>query len=207
MRKYLLLMIGGFSLLSAGCGPMNVAPLSTYTITNWPKKTSYARHASSRQILLVTQPVASSGYASSRMIYVLVPYQLKAFADHAWVAPPAQLLQPLLINSLRRAGYFKAVVGTLASGIPNYQLNTRLMMLQQEFLQPMSQVRLIMDATLIKVSSGRVIANRVFEEDVPADSSPYGGVLATNAAADHMATRITKFVMRHLGARRLHRLG
>ncbi|PIZ03763.1 MAG: hypothetical protein COY58_07980 [Gammaproteobacteria bacterium CG_4_10_14_0_8_um_filter_38_16] len=182
-----------------GCdlSPIKVASESSYTMTQWPKKITISKKSVSRSTILVSTPVASPGYRSSRMIYVLIPYQLKAFANHRWVAPPSELLLPLLADQLREAHYFKAVVTSPFSGSASYQLNTQLLTLQQEFLQPQSHIRLTMEATLIHLSNGHVVASRVFQIVIPAlQNNPYGGVLAANIAANQMMHQIVKFVVK-----------
>ncbi|EKD91769.1 MAG: hypothetical protein ACD_29C00390G0002 [uncultured bacterium] len=130
------------------------------------------------------------------MIYVTVPYKLKPYANNRWVAPPADLLLPLLTQSLRSIGYFRAVVTSPFSGMTTYQLNTRLLMLQQEFLQPISQVRFILEVTLMQSLTGKIISNRVFSIVVSApNNNPYGGVLATNQAANALSKQIAQFVV------------
>jgi len=191
---------------SCSFSPIKTAPLSTYTITHWPKKTVVSQKTISARSILVTTPVASPGYNSSRMIYVMIPYQLKSFGDHRWVAPPAELLLPLMANRLRATGYFHAVVTSPFSGGANYQLNMQLLTLQQEFLQPTSKVRLTIEATLLNMTTGHVIASRVFESVVSApENNPYSGVLATNIAAHNVLNQIARFVVKNVRKSSLRR--
>jgi len=174
-----------------------MTPESHYTITNWPKKTDVTEQSVSQHTILVMSPIASPGYQSSKMIYVMIPYQLKSFADHRWVAPPAELLLPLIANRLRAENYFKAVVTSPFSGSVTYQLNTQLLTLQQEFLQPESRVRLTIQATLVQVLTGKVIATRVFQAVIPASGNdPYDGVIAANKAAHVVLNEMAQFVVR-----------
>lgn len=198
MIKKLIILILSTLFLSGCLSPIKTTEESTYTLTSYPSNT-VAKKANAHGTLLVTTPTASPGYQSSDMIYVMIPYQLKSFADHAWVAPPSQLLLPLLTEKLRRTGNFRAVVSPPFSGLSTYQLNTRLLTLQQEFLQPQSVVRLVMSATLINARTGRVMGNRIFTAIVPAmGNNPYGGVLATNKAAHQVINQIAVFVARRL---------
>jgi cholesterol transport system auxiliary component len=184
------------TVLLSGClSPIKTAPLSTYTITNW-KQVPAPAHAVSRKTVVVMTPIASPGYRTADMIYVMIPFELRSFANNRWVAPPAELLLPLLENRIRRTGYFHAVVSAPFTGVANYQLNTRLLVLQQEFLQPQSAVRLKMQATIVSIATGRVIASRDFQAVVPADqNNPYGGVLAANKAAHGVMAQIARFVV------------
>lgn len=185
-------------LSSCSLSPIKTAPMSTYTISDW-KNLSMPVRSMSHKTLLITMPVAAPGYASSKMIYVMIPFELRAFGDHQWVASPAELLLPLMANRIRTTGYFHAVVTTPFSGVANYQLNTRLLMLQQEFLQPQSKVRLAMQATLLNFATGRVIASREFQAVVPASANnPYAGVIATNQAARTVMNQIAYFVVNNI---------
>lgn len=196
LKKIIVLLLFAFSL--SGClSPIKTPEESSYTLTSYT--THHATHTKkthTQKILLITTPTASPGYGSSDMIYVMIPYQLKSFADHRWVAPPSELLLPLLTEKMHRTGLFKAVVTPPFTGAATYQLSTQLLMLQQEFLQPQSEVRLVMSATLIKIASGRVVGNRIFSVLVPAEgNNPYGGVLATNKAAHRIINQIAQFVV------------
>lgn len=202
MRQLLLFFsVVLFISVLSGCSimrPMRVTPSSSYTLAAWPKNPVIPKQSITKTTLLVAEPTASPGYQSSRMIYVLVPYELKTFSDHRWVAPPAELLLPLMADRLRVAGYFQSVVTAPFSGNATYQLNTQLLILQQEFLQPDSVIRMRVEVTLISVLTGRVLANRVFEAVVPANGNdPYSGVLATNKAAHQIVDQIAAFVVKH----------
>lgn len=198
MRRIILLILS--TLLLAGClSPIKTPPQSLYTLVSYPLTTDAVKKTTRHATLLLTTPMASPGYQTSDMIYVHVPYQLNAFSDHHWVAPPADLLLPLLIEKLRVTGNFSAVVSTPFSGNATYQLNTQLLMLQQEFLQPQSEVRLVMSATLMNIATGRIIGNRIFTVLVPASANnPYAGVLATNQAAHQIVAQIARFVRHHV---------
>lgn len=195
MRKIAILIL---VIAVGGCSfsPIKVAPESNYTITQWPQENVVCGKSTSSKTILITTPVASPGYESPNMIYVMVPYQLRSFANHHWVASPAQLLLPLLANHVRARGYFKGVVTSPFSGGTTYQLNTQLLVLQQEFLQPQSVVRLTMQAALMNGVTGKMIASRVFEAVIPAkNNNPYGGVLATNKAANQVLTQIANWTI------------
>ena len=195
MRKLIIFALTAFL---SGCSfsPVKVAPELSYTITQWPEESAVKKQSISNKTILITTPVAAPGYESPSMIYVMVPYQLRSYANHHWVSSPAQLLLPLLANHVRARGYFKGVVTSPFAGGTTYQLSTQLLVLQQEFLQPESVVRLTMQATLMDGVTGKMMASRVFEAVVPAKSNnPYGGVLATNKAANQVLMQIARWVV------------
>ena len=131
--KYGLLLI--VSCCLAGClQPIAMPALSTYSLGNVsPVKMAKAK---THLILLVTQPVANSGFASASMIYLNVPFDLKTFANNQWVAPPGHMLLPLMTQAIVARHYFHTVVSAPYSGLANYRLDTRLVALQQEFFAP-----------------------------------------------------------------------
>lgn len=188
----------------SSCGlftPVKLKPQSLYTITRL-HFVSTPSHPATHKTLLVSLPIASSGYESSRMIYIDKSYQLKSFSDNKWVAPPAQMLLSLLTQQLRSEGYFKAVVLPPFAGSVNYHLDTQLFILQQEFLTSASFVRLVMQATLVSNTTNQVVASRDFQVMVGAPgNNPYSGVKAANKAARIMSLRISRFVVQSLRGR------
>lgn len=192
-------LISGILLL-AGCSlsPINSAPVKEYAFINMKPRIT-AQRAKTTKSLLVLAPVASPGYNSSNMVYVMIPYDLQTYAYNRWVAPPAQMLLPILAQRIRNRHYFKAVVTAPFSGQSNYVLDTRLLILQQEFLRPTSQVRLLMQATLVNNTNNRVVASRRFQVVVDAPgNNPYSCVLAANQAVNVISKQIARFVIRSL---------
>ncbi len=199
MVKTSVLLI--LSLLLTACAltsPVKLPRVSAYTITNM-KLASTPLRSKTHSTLLVSLPIASPGYQSSSMIYINVPYKLKSFANNRWIAPPAEMLAPLLAQELRSKGYFRAVVMPPFSGIANYRLSTRLLILRQEFFRPTSVVRIVMRASLVNNATNRVMASRRFQVIVSApENNPYSGVLATNKAAGILSKRIGRFVIQSM---------
>lgn len=197
MKGWRLLVVLGSSIFFVACGPIATAPVSSYTLTSLQTAHTPARTITHLS-LLVSTPVASPGYQTSAMIYMITPYELKSFADNRWVAPPGQMLLPLFVQSIRNTGYFSAVVSPPFSGLTRYHLDTQLLKLQQEFLLPTSVVRFSVQASLVSSRTSLVVASRLFEVVVPTQTNnPYGGVLAANQAAAIVSDRIAKFCMRY----------
>lgn len=188
------------ALFLVGCSltsPVKMPRMSSYTISS--PFISIPKNSKTRLAILVSMPVASSGYQSSNMVYVDRPYKLKSFANNRWVSAPTEILLPLLAQRLRSYGYFKAVVTPPFAGVTNYRLDTQLLILQQEFLQPTSLVRLVMQVTLVNNTINRVVASRHFQVMVRAPgNNPYSGVLATNKASNVMSKRISTFVIQSI---------
>ena len=124
------------------------------------------------------------------------PYELNAYANSRWVAPPAEMLMPLFFQALQRTNYFYAVVSPPFAGVTQLRLDTQLLKLQQEFLLPTSQVRLIIQVALVNNVTNQIVGSKQFVVVIPAiENNAYGGVLATNKAAVIVSARIAEFVV------------
>ncbi len=185
------LLLGGCSLFS----PVET-PNKTYLLNPSMGKVRFAH--SKDGVILISTPTANPGYDTENMVYTKTRYELKHFAEHSWVAPPTQMLAPLLVQSLQQSGCFKTAAMAPYSGETNYVLNTQLVTLQQEFQDEGSDVRLVMEATLVDNLSHEIIAHRRFQAVVPAcQNTPYAGVIAANQAVANVLTQIVRFTCTH----------
>jgi len=190
----LLLMV--FNLVA--CSPIKLPSVSYYTLGSASGLADAStRGASTKKTLLLNDIVASSGYTTNKMLYANIPYKLKAFADNAWVAPPATMLLPMLANRIRQTHYFSAVVTSPYVGAADYVLSARLLVLQQEFLRPVSRVRMVLSVTVLNSRTHRVVGNRIFQSVAMAPrNNPYSGVLAANKDAQQIAFQVARYVKR-----------
>jgi cholesterol transport system auxiliary component len=146
--------------------------------------------------LFVANTTAQPGYDTDQMIYLQCAYELKAFSRNRWVAPPNEMVNPLIAQSLRNTCYFKAVVTAPFAGQSHYRLETKLVKLQQEFFCCPSLVRMVIQATLIETCCREVIGQKVFEVVMVAPKrNPYGGVIAANQATEILLRDIANFVV------------
>lgn len=192
-----LSFVFSLSLLLFGCSlsPIPQQPVKRYTIAPMHYALLKKRVASSATVL-VGRIAANPGYDSTKMIYVNVPFRLRAYANNMWVAPPAQLLHLVLVNALREQHFFHAVVSPPFIGATTYSVAVRLLDIQQEFLQPSSNVHLALQVEVMRVQDNRVLAQHVFQIAVPAlGNDPYSGVLAINKAAQQLTQQIAKYVV------------
>lgn len=187
------------SSLLVGCGltkPVKLAEERTYTLSNLTSISKVSHGKVNGGILLVNLPIASAGYDSNRLVYEPLPFDLRYFANHRWAAPPAQMILPLLAQGLRHKSYFKAVVMSPYTGISDYHLDSRLLMLKQSFLKPTSVVVLVLQEALINDETHRVVATRRFVARVKSPGNdPYSGVVAANAAVGQLISEISSWAV------------
>lgn len=192
-----LSLLLGFLLLS-GCGSFGPLPAednTRYTITESGNiiPTTDKTTAS----LYVAPTLSAPGYGSSDMLYVDKQYTLKHFNKNRWVAAPAQLMTPLIAQAMQKNQHFQAVISGASNVNTNWQLDTQLLILQQEFINTHnSQIKLSMRAQLVNVKTQRVIATKQIDVLEPAPTAdPNGGAVAANHAVAQALTELSAFVV------------
>lgn len=181
----------------AACSPVKIPVTNQYQLSAYSgKKFSKMKRPIS---LWVTVPEAVAGYQTEQMIYMDKPYQLSAFVKNAWANPPADMIYPLMIQSLQETNFFHAVMSSVYSQGADYRLDTQLLKLQQNFLKRPSVLELSVKVVLTRVENNQVLASKIIQEEVrcPANT-PYGGVMAANQATRQLTAHVDSFVIEHL---------
>nr|WP_058441129.1 ABC-type transport auxiliary lipoprotein family protein [Legionella brunensis] len=179
-----------------GC---SVKPLVTdqYKLGAFSKQ-QLSKQPSSHSIFVNT-PDAVAGYQGEEMLYTDKAYELTPFVHSTWVDQPAEMLLPLLVQSLQRSGYFRVVASSPGAEIAEYRLDTQLIELQQNFLTKPSKIKFVIKVVLVQVEDNHVVASRIFSHLVPCPAdTPYGGVIAANRATELFTAELTKFVVRQI---------
>lgn len=149
-------------------------------------------------VLFIADPSAASGFNTNKMAYIEEPYRLRYFTLNRWVDNPSNMLKPLMVNALQNTQHFRAVVSSPYSGSANYRLDTQILRLQQNFMEPQSIEQLTVQVQLSEYTTQRIIAVKQFLlcENAPADT-PYGGVIAANLAVKMYLEELAVFVVQH----------
>ncbi|RUR19237.1 hypothetical protein ELY21_04995 [Legionella sp. km535] len=193
--RILSIFILSFGLIS--CSPVKTPVTSEYQLSSFSAKQWVAkpRHVS----ILVTAPDAVAGFQTEQMMYVKKPYQLEAFVKNAWTSPPADMLFPLLVQSLQRTGYFYAVTSSPYSEEADYRLDTQLLTLDQNFLKKTSVLEFDVKVVLTRTSDNKVIGSRIISQHIPClADTPYAGVVAANKASLQFTAQAVDFVISHI---------
>jgi cholesterol transport system auxiliary component len=138
----------------------------------------------SAPVLVVALPRPMPGHEGSLMLYQRHPQEVEAYTESEWVAPPAQMLAPLLVRALQQTGAYSAVL-LAPSGLAGAQrLECEFVALQQLFGSGPSRVRLSLRAVILESATRQVRAWQDFEQSVPAatDDAAGGAAAATLAA-------------------------
>lgn len=150
---------------------------------------------SHKATIFISQPDAVSGYNTEQMLYVKKPYKVTPFSKNAWVGSPADMLFPLIVQSLQASRFFAAISSAPNGDKADYRLDTQLISLQQNFLVQPSRLDMVIKATLSDIDQNRVVGSHIFNlsESCPIDS-PYGGVIAANHATKRFTNQMVRFV-------------
>jgi cholesterol transport system auxiliary component len=183
-------------LVLVGCSPVKTPVTNEYQLSSYSTKQFVSKPKTIT--LLVTAPEAVSGYQTVEMRYINKPFQLESFTKNAWTSPPADMLYPLLVQSLQRTGYFHAVASTPTAGA-DYRLDTQLLTLDQNFLKKPSVLEFSVKIVLIHIDDNKVVASRIISQQIACPmETPYGGVIAANQASQQFTGAAAEFVISHL---------
>lgn len=197
MNKSIKLMLAGATSLLLACSPIKPTVTNQYKLDSYSEKRLAGKFTS--QSILITPPEAVTGYQTEQMLYIRKHFELSSFAQNSWIGPPADMLFPLIVQSVQRSGFFRAVSSSPGQEQTDYRLDTQLIELQQDFLKTPSEIKLTVKIVLTNVHDGRVVASRVIQQRVKCPfESPYGGVLAANLATRQFTADLAHFVVTHV---------
>lgn len=190
LELLLMAMLSGCTLT-----PDTPPTLHTYLLAPRLSQHQQANSPSTELTLLVSAPQAAAGYNTRQMAYTRKPYELEYFSRNEWVAPPARMLEPLLVSALDASGHFQSVAPSDVRLLADLRLDTQIIRLVQDFSVQPSQGHIVLQARLIDLGSGQEIASRTFEarETAPKEG-PYGGVVALNRALKHVLGELVTFI-------------
>lgn len=197
MNKVNIIIIVCAQLILTACSPIKVPASNQYKLEAF--STQKISHTNSGVSILVSQPEAMAGYQTEQMLYVQKPFEITAFVHNVWISSPANMIYPLIMQSLQRTGYFYAVASGPYVDKADYRLDTQLIALQQNFICKPSAVELIVKVVLTHIDDNRVVSSKIINERVNCPmETPYGGVLAANKATLAFTAAVAKFVVDQL---------
>lgn len=195
-------IIGIATLLASLLGLIACSPVKT-AVSNQYKLEAFSSRVLSKHktpiSLLVSQPESMAGNQTEQMRYIQKPFELESFVHNAWISSPANMLYPLMVQSLQKTGYFYAVASGPYVDKADYRLDTQIIALQQSFLCKPSVEELVVKAMLTHIEDNRIVASRIISQRIPCPAdTPYGGVLAANKATLAFTAELSEFVISNI---------
>jgi cholesterol transport system auxiliary component len=184
-----------FVLCITACSPVKIPVIQQYQLNAF--STKLLRHKPTTSSLYVSPVEAAGGYQTEKMLYIDKTFGLHPFTKNAWVDSPGDMLYPLLVESLQKSGYFKAIVSKVYAEYFDYRLDTYLLKLQQNFTKKPSQLELSVKVVVTDVKHNKPLRSRIIHVKALCPmNTPYGGVIAANKATLALTAQITDFVIR-----------
>lgn len=204
LNKVIIATILCIQFLLTACTPIKTPDSNQYKLEafNTKKFTNKKTGLS----ILISQPEAMAGYQTEQMLYIQKPYEITAFVHNTWISSPANMLYPLIMQSLQKTGYFYAVASGPYVDKADYRLDTQVIALQQNFIPKPSVIELVVKAVLTHIEDNRVVSSRIINERVNCPiETPYGGVIAANRAAQAFTATLSQFVVDQVNNDQHHR--
>jgi cholesterol transport system auxiliary component len=182
--------------LLSGCALLPPVKTDTkqYTLNDIPPDLPSERTHSATLLVLVpeTEPL----YATTQMAYTTQAYQIAYFSQNEWAATPSQMIEPMIVETLRRTHYFSDVLSSPDFGHHTFTLRSEILEIKQDFTSEPAMLQLTMRFNLSRESTNQVIATRELSVREPMlERNPYAGVVAANKAMANLLQELSRFVV------------
>jgi ABC-type uncharacterized transport system auxiliary subunit len=136
-------------------------------------------------ILVVARPTARSGLDTDRIVVTLPDRRTDAYAGARWAAPIPKLVEGLLVDGLRSAGAFHAVVDEHSAFTGRYLLQVQIIEFSADYVTvgALPVARVTLRAELGVSSERRLVGTAVGTAAVPASADRQREVTAAFESA------------------------
>ncbi len=146
--------------------------------------------------LLVLIPETMPAYATTQMAYSTQAFQIAYFSKNEWAETPAQMIQPLIVKTLRNTHYFSEVVSSPYFDRHTFALRIEIQEVKQDFPSEPATLQLAMRVSLSREATNQVVATKELSIREPmADRNPSAGVVAANDAVARLLRELAEFVV------------
>jgi cholesterol transport system auxiliary component len=146
--------------------------------------------------LLVLDPETIPAYATTQMVYSTQAYQIAYFTKNEWAETPSQMIQPLIVQTLRDTHYFNDVLSPPYFGHHTFELRIEILELKQDFTSEPATLQLAMRISLSRDAANQVFATKELSVSQPMSGrNPYAGVVAANESMTKLLRELAKFVV------------
>lgn len=146
--------------------------------------------------LLVLEPETTPAYATTQMAYSTQAYQIAYFTKNDWAETPSQMIQPLIVQTLRNTRYFSEVLSPPDFGHHTFVLRSEILELKQDFTSEPAMLQLAMRISLSRDATNQAVATKELSVRQPmSERNPYAGVVAANEALPNLLRGLAEFVV------------
>ena len=182
----------------SGCGATR--PMKYYVLDPGPAPAA-SGGAQYPITLLVGRITASHLYRDDRLVYGSGPVQLGVYSYNRWAEPPADMIQDLLVSTLRSSGQYRAV-STLSSNVRgDYVVRGHLWAIS-EVDQPQLMARFSLQIELFDPSTRTTVWSSRYEHDEPAQGKTVQSVVEAmdknvRAGLQQLASGVSEYFASH----------
>jgi cholesterol transport system auxiliary component len=146
--------------------------------------------------LLVLVPETMPAYATTQMAYSTEAYQIAYFTKNEWAQTPSQMIQPLIVKTLRNTHYFSEVLSPPYFGRHTFALRIQILDLEQDFASEPPMLQLAIRIDLSREATNQVVATKDLSVREPmSQRNAYAGVVAANEAMPKLLRELAAFVV------------
>jgi cholesterol transport system auxiliary component len=150
--------------------------------------------------LLVLTPETMPPYATTQIAYSTENYQIAYFTRNEWVDTPSQMIQPLIVQTLRGTHYFSEVLSPPYFGRHTFDLRVEILEIKQDFASQPAMLNFAMRISLTRESTNQVVATEELSVRQPmSERNPHAGVVAANEAMRKLLRELAEFVVEKAG--------
>jgi len=151
--------------------------------------------------LIVGRVSAPELYRDSRIVYGSGDVQLGAYEYHRWAELPPEMLQQLLVSSLRATGQYRSVTPIGSTSRGDYIVRSQLYSLYGVD-RPNLVARFSMEVDLFDPKSGETIWSDKYSHDEPVDGKTVANVVEAmdrdvRAGMNQFATNLGQYFAAH----------
>ena len=185
-------------MILSGCGATR--PMKYYVLDPGPVPAASGA-AQYPVTLLVGRITASHLYRDDRLVYGSGPVQLGVFDYERWAEPPADMIQDLLIGSLRSTGQYRAVSGLSSNVRGDYIVRGHLWGIS-EVDQPELMARFSLQIELFDPKTRTTVWSSKYEHDEPAQGKTVQAVVEAmnknvHAGLKQLTTGLSEYFASH----------
>lgn len=179
---------------STGCALLTPVKTDTTTYVLNGIPANLPRQAAHSETLLVLVPEAAPLYATRRMAYSTQAFQIGYFNESEWALAPAQMIQPLLVETLRSTAYFSEIASSPPLGRHTLALRTEILELKQDFSSEPATFQAAMRFSLHRGTTHQLVASKEVSVSEPMRGrTAYAGVVAANVAIEKLLRALAVF--------------
>jgi len=169
-----LLTAAGLLTLS-GCGAAR--PSKYYQLTIPSEQTASQSADPVPATLLLGPLLASHLYREDRLVYSMGGEQMGTYEYHRWAEPPTEMIEEVLLRSLRTSGHYKAVYMHRSDANGDFALRGRLYDFKEVSSSPIL-AKVTFDMELRDLKSGATVWTHFYTHDEPAGGKDVPSIVA-----------------------------